>query len=105
MSNKLRYSNQKQESIWSIVVKKQLHTQKLLTILIAQLNLDDLRTASTRTYRKSSKQIDIIAENVSSWWHKNQFSNTVFNNSKQFIHRLVCFYGNLFSSFLMLLHS
>ena len=42
-------------------VKKYLHTQKLLTILIVQLNLDEQRTASTRTCRKSSKQMDIMS--------------------------------------------
>ena len=41
MSNKLRYSNQNKELFCSMFVKKYLHTQKLITILIAQLNLDE----------------------------------------------------------------
>ena len=40
MSNKLRYSNQN-KSHFVVCFKKYLHTQKLLTILIAQLNLDE----------------------------------------------------------------
>ena len=64
MSDKLRYSN-KNKSFSSIFFKNhllgndELHTQKLLTILIAQLNLNELRTA--RTYTKCSKQINVIA--------------------------------------------
>ena len=79
-------------------VKKYLHTQKLLTILIAQLNLDELRTASTSTCKKSSKQIDNSMSVPGG-------TISVFKHLKQFIHPLVCFYSNLFSSFLMLLHS
>ena len=64
MSDKLRYSNENKSHFVAFFFKKhlgndELHTQKLLTILIAQLNLNELRTACT--YTKSSKQINVIA--------------------------------------------
>ena len=65
ISDKLRYSNENKSHFVVFFFKNhllgndELHTQKLLTILIAQLNLNELRTA--RTYTKCSKQINVIA--------------------------------------------
>ena len=78
------------------------YIQQFLTILImiAQLNLDELRRA--RTCTKYSKQINIIADGT-----KNYSSSIFFfvNTLNQFIHCLFSLNSNMFSSFLILLHS